>query len=125
MNYSIINGLFFAIPVSASFLLLSHYLSRRESRLSIAKGTDSSTPVLQNRGKKLAVHITVLIVYLVSALLVDNHWDSFRQTYDVPARIVDVALLSGLATIGLIATLLTAFIGLVELFDRLRSKQHD
>ena len=123
MSYSTINGLFFFLSITASFLVLSHYRSRRENRLS-TKGTSSHTSVWKNRGKILLL-IPVVIVYLLSALLVDNHFDSFRQTYDVPARTMDVALLHGFATIGLMVTLLTAFIGIVEMFDWLRFKQQD
>ena len=124
MSYSTINGLFFFLSITATFLVLSHYHSRRENRLSTTKGTGSHAPVWQNRGKTL-IFIPVSIVYLLSALLVDNHFDSFRQTYDVPARTMDVALLHGFATIGLMVTFVTAFIGLVEMFDWLRFRQQD
>ena len=122
MEYSIANALFISLPVGIAYFLFVNYARRRRARLTDRQNVQGPIINLDTNWQAVSIFLTVTILRVLAAIIVDNHWDNFRHAFKLPARSVDGLLLVGFAHVGMYALLLITLILLIEITDWLRAR---
>ena len=125
MEYSTINALFISLPIAIAYLAITYYFRRRVIRLRPSGSFDTQVTSYKTTREAIVVLILVILLRMLVASLIDDHWDNLRHTYDIPARSIDALLLVGFANAGLMAALLVALVSFIEIYDFLRRKTQD
>jgi hypothetical protein len=110
-DYSLIGTIFnFPVPAGAFFLALISF-SRRKYRL-----TKQKIPFLKSAIPIIILMLPSGICWLIVNIVADNLHNEFMM----PVRTLESVIIFNLAATGLLAVMLAAMDGLVELCDRYR-----
>ena len=115
MDYGTLSALFSSVPATIGFLVLVHFYRHRQGRKCLEK--ESPLP----RPSSLQIFLLMAVAYALmfaSSMLIDDHWDDLRHTFNIPPRSIDALLLVGFANVGVFSLFLLILVIVINLYDK-------